>query len=149
LQLSELGTRLDLSFSSHVVLGNKIIALDGIKKKLLVAEMNSNPISLEVIDLGRVNSISTRKTYSSIKPGDLNKKEFDEFLKTIHLQFEYKDGQATFVLPFYESDINSFKSLSMLEKNARNWQLILSKMIVAKTNKIIKVRKTQGVADVC
>ena len=115
----------------------------------MVAELKSDPINPDVIELDRVNSISIRTTYSNIKPGDLNKKKFDEFLKTIHLQFEYKNGQATFVLPFYESDIIRFKSLSMLEKNARNWQLILSKMIVAKTNDMIKVRKTEGVLDVC
>ena len=32
--LSELGSKFNLSFSSHLVLNNKLIALDGLKKKI-------------------------------------------------------------------------------------------------------------------
>jgi len=42
LQLSKLGSIFNLSFSSQEILSNKIIGLDGIKRKLLVAEKIMN-----------------------------------------------------------------------------------------------------------
>jgi DNA-binding Lrp family transcriptional regulator len=142
LLLSELGTRLNLSFSSHVRLGDRLIALDGIKKKLLVLEHNNDQLNPRVIDLDKVNDISVRTNYRSIKPGELKRKKIDEFLRTIELQFNCNDEPETFVLPFSDSDVNDRKSLAMLEKNARNWQLILSKMINVKKNEVIPKAQT-------
>jgi hypothetical protein len=127
--LSELGSKLNLSFSSHLVMGNRIIAFDGLKKKLVVAEIKNEVSPTCIIDLDQVKTISMKKTYSSIKPGELNKKGLREFLQTIYLQFEYSNEDKTIVLPFYERKIDRFQDLSRLERNARNWQLILSKMV--------------------
>jgi len=65
--------------------------------------------------------------------GELSKRGFKEFLETILLYFEYKDERHTVALPFYERGKNSFYDLAMLERNARNWQMILSKMIMPTT----------------
>ncbi|HEX6168382.1 MAG TPA: hypothetical protein VFZ33_01725 [Chitinophagaceae bacterium] len=129
LKLSELGSRLNLSFSSHVLLIDKVIALDGIKKKLLVAKIADDLESSYTIELNEVKEISISKTYSNIKPGELNKKKFNEFLETILLQFEYKDQDKKIGLPFYESHKHGIQNLEKLERNARIWQMILSKMI--------------------
>ena len=129
LKLSELGSRLNLSFSSHVLLIDKVIALDGIKRKLLVAEVADDLESPYTIELNEVKEISIRKTYSNIKPGELNKKKFNEFLETILLQFEYKNQEKKISLPFYESDKHGIQNLEKLDRNARIWQMILSKMI--------------------
>src|SRR5574338_463548 len=133
--LSALGFKHDLSFSSQMSVGNKVIALDGIKKKLLVLDTSDETKQHFIIHLDRVKSITVKKNYCSIKPGDLNGKEFEEFLETIFLHFEYGDGTKTVDLPFYERGKNSFSDLIMLERNARNWQMILSKMIVSITGK--------------
>lgn len=129
LKLSELGSRLNLSFSSHVLLIDKVIALDGIKKKLLVAKIADDLESSYTIELNEIKEISISKTYSNIKPGELNKKKFNEFLETILLQFEYKDQDKKIGLPFYESHKHGIQNLEKLERNARIWQMILSKMI--------------------
>lgn len=129
-QLSELGSKLNLSFSSHMSLGSKVIALDGIKKKLLVLDINDAAKRHYIIHLDWVKAISVKKNYCSIKPGELNKRGFEEFLETILLHFEYRGERNTVALPFYERGKNSFSDLAMLERNARNWQMILSKMIV-------------------
>lgn len=129
LKLSELGSRLNLSFSSHVLLIDKVIALDGIKKKLLVAKIADDLENSYTIELNEVKEISISKTYSNIKPGELNKKKFNEFLETILLQFEYKDQDKKIGLPFYESHKHGIQNLEKLERNARIWQMILSKMI--------------------
>src|SRR3954465_11655782 len=69
-QLSEWGSKLDLSFSSHVLLGNKIIALDGIKKVLLVLEQDNGQDRFYIIQLKQVKTITVKKEYSSIKAGE-------------------------------------------------------------------------------
>lgn len=131
-QLSKLGSKLNLSFSSHVLLGNKIIALDGMKKKLLVTNINNVLDEIYVIELSEVQSISIKKNYSSIKPEELNKREVEEFLETIVLQFQYRNEEKGIGLVFYERKKNSLYDLKVRERNARNWQLILSKMIIPK-----------------
>lgn len=134
LKLSELGSRLNLSFSSHVLLIDKVIALDGIKKKLLVANIADDLESSYTIELNEVKEISISKTYRNIKPGQLNNKKFNEFLETILLQFEYKNQDKKIGLPFYESDKHGIQNLEKLERNARIWQMILSKLINPKRN---------------
>ena len=134
LKLSELGSKLNLSFSSHVLLIDKVIALDGIKRKLLVAKIADDLESSYTIELNEIKEISIRKTYSNIKPGELNKKKFNEFLESILLQFEYKNQDKKIGLPFYESDKHGIQNLEKLERNARIWQMILSKLINPKRN---------------
>ncbi|WP_081147243.1 hypothetical protein [Niastella vici] len=125
-QLSELGSRFGLSFSSHMVIGNKLIALDGRKKILLVLERNNRSY---IIELEKVASVSVKKTYSSIRPGELINKGIEEFLKTIELQFEY-NNKRTICLPFFDCEKDDSRNLPRLERNAKNWQLILSKMAI-------------------
>jgi hypothetical protein len=108
---------------------DKVIALDGIKRKLLVAKVADDLESPYTIELNEVKEISIRKTYSNIKPGELNKKKFNEFLETILLQFEFKNQDKKIGVPFYESDKHGIQNLDKLERNVRIWQMILSKMI--------------------
>ncbi|MEP7257111.1 MAG: hypothetical protein ABI687_01960 [Flavitalea sp.] len=132
-QLSKLGSKLNMSFSSHEVLGEKIIGLDGIKRKLIVLQTDQ----VNIIRLDEVNSISVKKIYSSIKAEELKKREMHEFLNAIFLQFAFKDARETFVLPFYEHDINRSCDLPGLERKVKNWQAILSKMIARQNNKLV------------
>ena len=141
LQLSELGSKLNLSFSSHLALGNRIIALDGLRKKLLVAEMKNKVSQSYIVELDQVKTVSIKKTYSSIKPGELNKKGLRQFLQAIYLQFEYSNEDKTIVLPFYECEKDRFQDLSRLERNARNWQMILSKMTNTQNNNSFKEKR--------
>lgn len=136
-QLSELGSKFDLSFSSHMVIGNKLLALDGIKKSLLVLEANNTSYTIE---LNKVTAVSVKRTYSSITPGELNTKSIEEFLSTIELQFEY-DNNRTVCLPFYDCQKDDPESLPRLERNAKNWQMILSKMAFVPTNRMIREKK--------
>ena len=124
-QLSKLGSRFELSFSSHMVIGNKLIALDGIKKSLLVLESNNESY---IIDLNKIAAVVVIKTYSSIRPGELNNKGIEEFINTIELQFEYSNKKGTVCLPFYNRREDDRQNLPRLARNAKNWQMILSKM---------------------
>jgi hypothetical protein len=138
-QLSELGSKFNLSFSSQTIIGNKLIALDGIKKSLLVLETDNKSY---IIQLDKVASVSVKKTYNSIRPGELNNKGIEEFLNTIELQFEYSNNKGTVSLLFYDCKEDDLHKLPMLERNAKNWQMILSKMTSVPANKMIKEEKS-------
>jgi hypothetical protein len=103
-KVSELGTRFDLSFSCQLQSGNKIIALDGTKKCLLVLDKVDELSEPEIIYLGDVAAVIMKKSYGSIKEGELKDKRIEDFLKRIDLHFEFINKGKTFILPFYESE---------------------------------------------
>jgi len=129
LRLSELDTRFNLRFSSHITVGDKLIGLDGIKKQLLVADVDGEPEGAYVIDLNEVDSISLKKSYGNIMAGELRRKRFEEFLNYIHLRFRYKDHNKVVVLPFYEREKDPMSKPSKVEVFSKKWQTILSKII--------------------
>ncbi len=138
--LSEFGSKHNLRFSSHLALGNRLIALDGIRKVLLVSEASNEMIEPYFIDLTKVAAISFKKSYGSIGSGELETKEFEEFLRSIDLQFEFYDKNDTGVVTFYEREIDEIRNLPRLEKNAKSWQRILSKLVVPQAEKTLKGR---------
>ena len=135
LAVSEFGTRFDLSFSSQLVFGNKIVALDGRKKCLLVLDAVNELSEPVVIYLTDVANVTMKKSYGSIKQGELKKKGIEEFLKRIDLQFEFRDKSETIILSCYESEIGDQIDRAKLVRDAKNWQMILSKMADSKPEK--------------
>lgn len=132
--LSELGSRFNLSFSSHLVVNNKLIALDGLKRILLVMEANNELNQPTIIELNKITTVSIKRSYGSIKSGELRTKKFEEFLRRVDLQFGHRDKSEFTVLTFYDSKTDALRDLPRLERNAKNWQMILSKMIVSNGN---------------
>lgn len=143
LELSELGSKFNLAFSSQEVLGNKIIGLDGIKRKLLILEENNGKPDSFIIDLNKVSNISVKKSYKNINAGDLKKKGLQEFLKSIVLQF-FEGRNRSIILPIYEHEMDHISDLPKLEKKAKNWQTLLSKMMGSKTKKQEKEKTFSG-----
>jgi len=127
-QISELGTLFGLSFSCHETVGNKIMALDGIKRKLLIIDRFNTGDEYTVVSLDDVKKISVNKLYNSIKAGELKRKSIDLFLKRISLQFNFKNNAIPLLLSFYEMGNNAISSLSLQEKKARDWQSLLTKI---------------------
>jgi glutamine phosphoribosylpyrophosphate amidotransferase len=72
--LSKLGSMFNLSFLSHVLLYEKIFGVDGIKRKVLVAEENNGSNSSCIIELDKIKSISMKTVNNSIKPEELRKR---------------------------------------------------------------------------
>lgn len=139
LKLSELGSDYNLSFSSQLTLGDRIIGLDGIKKKLLIAEFKDKVCRSFLVKLDEIRAISIKKIYRNIKAGELTKKRLVDFLKAIYLQFDDDNGEKAIVLPFYESETDRVDDLSRLEKTARNWYILLTK--IADTRNKISVKE--------
>jgi hypothetical protein len=142
LKVSELGTRFNLSFSSQLEFGNKIIALDGIKKCLLVLETGKELNQPYVINLNNVVAVTIKKSYGSINQGELRNKGIEEFLTRTDLQFEFDNNNKTINLPFYDREIDDRRDRQKLDRNAKNWQMILSKIIGSQTGKTIKERNS-------
>ena len=134
-EVSELGSRFNLSFSSHLVLRKKIIALDGLKKCILVMETDAASNQPYVIDLNKVASVTVKQSYGSINQGELKNKDISAFLKRVDLQFEFSNTSETIVLPFYERGSDEQSDLPKLDRNAKIWQMILSKLTGSQTEK--------------
>ena len=128
LHISELGSKFNLSFSSYLELGNKVIALDGLKKCLLVFETNQGVKKPFIIELSKVSSVTVKKCNSSIAPGQWKENGIDDSLKSIDLEFKYGRNE-TIIISFYDCKTDNISDLSKLERNATNWQMILSKLI--------------------
>ena len=102
-----------------------MIGLDGIKKKILVCDY-ANDQSF-IIELDKVKAVSLKKEYSDIKPGELDTRTIEEFLKSIQLRFEYSDKME--VVTFYHRERDGINLRSWLQKMSRNWQIMLSKLV--------------------
>ncbi|MEP6728212.1 MAG: hypothetical protein ABJC98_20470 [Bacteroidota bacterium] len=146
LQLSELGSRHNLSFSSHEIVGGKMIGVDGVKRKLLILEKNNEINQINIISLDEVSAISVKTIYNSINSGELKKRKMHEFLKSILLQFDFKDAREKIGLPFYQNEINNTGDLPGLERKVKNWQVMLSKMIGQQNNKLFQDKRELSLA---
>ena len=138
-QLSELATKFNMSFSSHDLIGNKIIGFDGIQRKILIAEKNNIVHGSHIISIDEIKTISLKKVYNAILAGALKKRKIGDFLKTLVLQFELRNKNEVIIIPFYESVLNRLYDLARLERKARNWQLMLSKLINTNNSKLTSV----------
>jgi hypothetical protein len=133
--LSEHGSRLNLNFTSHLILGNRIVALDGIRKCLLVLDIGVDMERLCLINLNDIATVTLSKSYGSIKQEELEHKGVQDFLEKVQLKFTFNDKNETIVLPFYDASTDVQKDRARLEKNAANWQQLLSKMLSAGSKK--------------
>ena len=132
-QFSRLGTNYNLSFSSHEFLGNVIIGLDGINRKLLILEIDSM-LRNKVIDLNEVKHCTVKKYYGSIKPGGLKSNKIESFLEKVCLNFELHKGMESNEIVFYNHIDNHAYQLSVLEQKATHWKEVLTKMLKADTS---------------
>ena len=147
LEVSEFGTRFNLSFSSQLKFGNKIIALDGIKKCLLVLETDKEINQPYIIDLNNVAVVTVKKSYGNIKHGELKNKGIEEFLKRIDLQFEFANNNETISLSFYDRETDDKRDRSKLDRNAKIWQMILTRIIGSETDRTIKERNRLALVE--
>jgi hypothetical protein len=144
-ELSKYGSSLNLSFSSYLVLSNKMVALDGIKKCLLILDTSAEEAEhLYYIDLNDVDTITLRKSYGSINKEELVHKDIQEFLERIELEFRFRAKNETITLSFYDGNVDARTDRPTLEKRAASWQKLLSKMLCSPAEKrnIIKKKTT-------
>src|SRR5688572_15493838 len=90
---SKVGSDYNLSFSSQEILQDCVFGLDGLHRKILIIITQNEQYTTNVIDLEEVSSCSVKKTFSPINAGDLKKKNLEQHLQTIVLQFEGSDNK--------------------------------------------------------
>lgn len=129
-QLSQVGSKYNLSFASQEVLKDYVFGIDGRKRKiLLIHRLQDDVYQDEVIDLDEIKTCSVKKIYGSIKQGALKNKKLEQHLTKIVLHFEFSNNKPPVELCFYEHIQNSIYQIYEMEQKARHWQAILSKII--------------------
>ncbi len=136
-RFSKLGSEHNLAFSSQTMLKKYIIGLDGVHRKLLVLNaMPENTTGHFLIDLEEVRCCSVKKVYGSITNGSLKKQRLDQYLEKISLCFEFKTVKEPIEILFYSNIDNAPDQASALEQRARDWEIVLSKMLSRSLKKI-------------
>jgi hypothetical protein len=129
-QFSLLGTTYALSFSSQELLTHSILGLDGIRRKLLYIEAKGETCAHKLIDLEEVKSCSIQKIYQGKIPS-ASKERAESQVQDIVLQFIFKHDQEPVTIPFYSMALHSIYQMAELETKAKEWQVMLSKMLTA------------------
>jgi hypothetical protein len=124
--ISKIAKKRRLYISAQDELGDNVIALDSRKRKLLFMRKASAASSYLVIDLKHLETCTVKKQYGSIKPGELPKRKVTDFLRSIFLHLQFKNGSAPVTLPLYEEKNVQVEDVEQLEAKARKWQTMVS-----------------------
>lgn len=128
-QFSKLGSKYGLSFTSQEMLARRIIGLDAIIQKILVFEILDNSYDWYLINLKEVKGCVVKKIYGSIDAGKPDKKQIEDYLELIALEFCFKNNQNTVAVPFYVKLQNAPEEIPELDHKAKDWEVILGKML--------------------
>jgi len=123
------GTAHNLSFTGQEILRDKVIGLDGPKRKLLIVEENTEEYDTRIIYLDEVVACKVKKVYAAINSHEYKKNRPEEYLKSIALEFEFNTGGVPVMVLFYKNSVNSIYEIPELEARARHWATTLSKML--------------------
>jgi hypothetical protein len=130
---SQLGTENDLNFSSQEILKNCILGLDGVQRKILVVQREDGFFGSFIIDLREVKNCTVKKIYRTINVGDIKNRKLEQNLEKIVLHFDLKKNSSVEVV-FYKHFENHLLEALELEQKAKNWDAILSKMLIPLKN---------------
>jgi hypothetical protein len=117
-----------LSFSSQEILSNYVIGLDGLHRHLLVLYHGGTAVYTS-LPLADIKNCIINKTSEPVDYGSEKKPHVEQELRSITLQFSFNKKMEDFFVEFYNSRINSIYELKELELKAKDWQLLLSKML--------------------
>jgi hypothetical protein len=127
-RLGKFGSEHGLSFSSREILKNKIIGLDGLNQTLLIFEFE-NADNVICINMQEVKNCTVEKKYDSIVIGNERKAKLEPHLRSIGINFSFKNSREPFSLSIYDSRINSIYEMQELEAKAKDWEKTFARMI--------------------
>lgn len=130
--ISQLGSHHNLSFTGQEVLGQSVIGIDGLKKKLLVLENRGPVYRWYTINLQEVSSCSVQKTYRPGAGASPLRPAISGYVDRVELLFHCRDRAHPMTVPFYSAERNEPAELPALEARARSWQCFLSKLLPAR-----------------
>lgn len=123
------GAEHGLSFSSQEVLNNSMIGLDGVQQKLLVLDFSTG-YTISCIALADVKDCTVKKEYENVDFGNSKKPDIELQIRFTGIEFSFIKRTGTFFLPFYDNRNNSVYERKDLETKAKEWQLILSQLLL-------------------
>ena len=124
-----------LTFSAQEILENNLLGIDGIKQKLLIILFGTKE-TVHIIPMKDVATCILHKEYEKINVGTDKKEKIELRLRSIDLLFSYKASPGTFTVCFYDSYVNHEFEKNALETKARQWEMMLTKMIVSKKSTV-------------
>jgi len=124
---SQLGTQNNLSFSSQELLHDCILGLDGMNRKILVVTKKDDSYGSFIVDLDEIQKCTVKKIYGTIAAGGLKTGKIEEYLEKISLHFELR-RKPSIEIVFYKNLDSHIYEAQELERKAKHWEAILSKM---------------------
>jgi hypothetical protein len=121
----------NLSFTGQEVLRALVLGLDGPNRKLVIVEEKNQTYDPQIIDLSDVNACRIKKVYTAIHSNDYKKNRPEDYLRSIALELDLKNRRSPVVVFFYKNEQNSIHEIKELETRVRNWETMLSKMLIA------------------
>ena len=79
--------------------------------------------------MATVKNCTVEKKYDSILIGTEKKAKIEPHLKSIDLEFAFKNSNELGSVSFYDSNVNSIYEMGELKAKAETWEAVLSKMI--------------------
>jgi hypothetical protein len=131
LYFSLLVSKYKIKISGQEVIKNHLIGLDGMNRKILILSgIDTGKLQALVVNLADVRFCSLRKNFSSVNEGNRKNPRIDYLFEKILLRFEFKNHQEPVEIIFYDHLENDISEISDLEKKAKHWETLLSKMLV-------------------
>jgi hypothetical protein len=129
-RFSQLGTEYNLTFSGQEILGNALIGLDGMKRKLLVLKKaGETGYDILLIDLQTVKHCTIKKYYGTISAGALKRNPLEQFLKRLVLRVEFHPDTSPVEIDFYHHGLEPASRIREMEIRSRHWGTLLNKML--------------------
>jgi len=129
----------DLSISSQEVVGNMLIGLDGIQRKLLIIKkLAPDKYASQIIHLNAVKSCSKKPIYKNVNVGDHKGTRLEKQVEKIALEFEYIDAATSTEVISFEILSNHMLTMSQLNEKVSKWERMISKLLSNEFKKSIR-----------
>ena len=129
LKFRKLGLQLNLVFSNCELLGDILMGLDLKKRKLVIADKKGNINWRHTIELADLRTISVRKVYRSIRAGELSLRNVADFIHSIHVRLDFRNGEEAIVLPVYADREAENEHILKIERKLGRWHSMVSRSI--------------------
>ena len=126
------GAKNDLFISKKEILADKIFGIDETNKMLLLYEFK-NENSVILINMLKVRTCVLYKNYDNMNMGNEKKVRMEQHLASIKIVLGFKNSSDEPVsVSFYDNKVNNIYEMTDLEAKAKNWENILTKMLLNK-----------------
>jgi hypothetical protein len=125
----KLGFQLNLAISHCEMLGAFLMGLDLERKKLVIADYKNRINYLHTVEIDALRSISVRKEYNAIRPGELKVKKMSDFIKSIQIRMIFRDGRDAIVLPVYRNNAAGSEEIHQIDLKISRWYNMLSGLV--------------------